>query len=52
MKQMVWLGAFVGSIIGGYIPSLWGAGVFSFSSLIFSTLGAAAGIIIAYKMTS
>ncbi len=41
----------VGSSIGSFIPSLWGAGVFSFSSLIFGALGAMLGIYAAFKMT-
>ncbi len=40
----------LGSVVGGYIPALWGAGLFSFSVLIFSALGALLGIWIAYRM--
>jgi uncharacterized membrane protein YeaQ/YmgE (transglycosylase-associated protein family) len=43
---------FIGSTVGGFVPSLWGAGVFSFSSIIFSSLGAAAGIYIGYKIST
>jgi len=49
MKQFVWLGVFVGSAIGDLIPSLWGAGPLSFSSIIFSTIGGILGIYVAYK---
>ena len=35
---------FVGSIIGGYIPVLFGASLFSFSSLIGNGLGSIVGI--------
>ena len=41
----------VGSTLGGWIPSLWGAGFFSFSGLILSSLGAIAGIYIGFKMS-
>jgi uncharacterized membrane protein YeaQ/YmgE (transglycosylase-associated protein family) len=51
MKQVIWMGMLLGSTIGGFIPTLWGAGFLSFSSLIFSTLGAMAGIYITYKLT-
>lgn len=51
MKQMIWLGMIVGSIIGGFIPSLWGAGMLSFSSILLSGVGAAFGIYAAYKVT-
>ncbi len=48
---MIWLGMFIGSIIGGLIPSLWGAGILSVWSLVLSGVGAIIGIIIGYKMT-
>ncbi len=51
MKQMIWLGLVVGSVVGGFIPSLWGAGVFSFSSIFLSAAGAIAGIWLAFKLT-
>jgi uncharacterized membrane protein YeaQ/YmgE (transglycosylase-associated protein family) len=41
----------LGSTIGSLIPSLWGAGVFSFSSLFFGSVGAIVGIIVAFKLT-
>lgn len=41
----------VGSTIGGFIPALWGDSFLSFSSIIFSALGAMAGIYLAYKLT-
>ncbi|MGD0328256.1 MAG: hypothetical protein ABSB00_00905 [Minisyncoccia bacterium] len=49
MKQLVWLGLFVGSTIGSLIPELWGAGVFSTSSLLLGAVGGIAGIYVAYK---
>lgn len=51
MKPAIWIGMTVGSSIGSFIPSLWGAGVFSFSSIIFGALGAMLGIYVAFKMT-
>jgi hypothetical protein len=47
----VWVGIFVGSTIGSIIPEMWGASIFSFSSIIFSALGAFAGLYIGFKMT-
>ncbi len=43
-KQLIWLGLFVGSTIGGLIPELWGAGMLSFSSILLSAVGGIAGI--------
>jgi hypothetical protein len=51
MKQVIWLGMIVGSIIGGFIPMLWGGSAFSFSSIVFSSLGAVVGIYVAFKLT-
>lgn len=48
-KAIYYLAAFIGSIIGAYIPALWGAGLFSFSSVLFSALGGIAGIVIVWK---
>jgi hypothetical protein len=44
MKTLVWIGILVGSIIGSYVPTLWGAGYFSVASVLFSGAGAFAGI--------
>lgn len=50
-KQLIWIGMIVGSGIGGFIPVLWGDGMFSFSSIIFSALGGILGIYGAFKLT-
>jgi uncharacterized membrane protein YeaQ/YmgE (transglycosylase-associated protein family) len=51
-KPFVWIGMFVGSLIGGYIPALWGdTNLFSFASLILGTIGAVAGIYLGWKMS-
>ncbi|EKE11945.1 MAG: hypothetical protein ACD_14C00061G0001 [uncultured bacterium] len=43
-RWFIWLCIIIGSWIGAYIPMLWGGSVFSFSSIIFSTIGAFVGI--------
>jgi hypothetical protein len=48
-KQMYYIAVFVGSIVGGYIPILWGEGFFSISSLLFGTAGSIIGMILVYK---
>ena len=45
------MGMTVGSLIGGYIPVLFGVDLFSFTSIIFSAIGGIAGIWVSYKMT-
>ena len=51
-KALYYLAAFIGSIVGAYIPSLWGTDLFSFSSIVFSALGGIAGIVIVWKFFS
>ncbi len=48
-KSAYYLAAFIGTTVGGLIPSLWGAGFLSYSSLIFSTIGGILAIVITYK---
>ena len=47
----IWVGIFIGSSIGSFIPELWGASFLSFSSIIFSAAGAFAGLWVGFKMT-
>jgi len=50
-RPLVWIGMAVGSTLGGFIPNLWGAGMFSISGIFFSGVGAIAGIYIGFKMS-
>ena len=49
-KSLIWVGAFVGGAIGGYVPVLFGASVFSASSIIFATMGGVVGIWAGYEL--
>ena len=51
-KSALYLGAFVGSIGGSYLPSLWGAGEFSGWGILLGTMGGLAGIWVAYRLTA
>jgi uncharacterized membrane protein YeaQ/YmgE (transglycosylase-associated protein family) len=51
MQKRIWLGALIGSVIGGFIPDLWGADLFSYSSVLLSTIGGFAGLWLGYKMS-
>jgi uncharacterized membrane protein YeaQ/YmgE (transglycosylase-associated protein family) len=48
-KKTIYLGAIIGAIVGGYVPALWGASLFSFSSIIGSTIGGILGIWLTFK---
>ncbi len=50
MSKMIWLGAFVGSMVGGYVPMLWGADMISMSGIVGSVVGGIAGIVGGYKL--
>ena len=50
-RSVIWIGMFIGSTIGGFIPSLWGADVFSMSGIFWSSAGAIVGIYLAFKFT-
>ncbi|MBI5742506.1 MAG: hypothetical protein HZA25_01550 [Candidatus Niyogibacteria bacterium] len=49
-RTQTYIAMFVGSTLGGMIPMLWGAGVFSFSSIIFSAIGALLGVYVAFRL--
>ena len=50
-KSLIWWGTVIGGIIGGYIPSLWDANMFSVSSVIFTAIGGIVGIWIGYRLS-
>lgn len=50
-KSLIWMGAVIGSAIGGWVPALWGVSVFSFTSIFWSSVGGVLGIVVAYKIT-
>jgi hypothetical protein len=50
MTLLIWIGLSIGSTLGSYLPTIWGAGVFSFASLFGSALGGILGIWLGYKM--
>ena len=49
-KKMIYLGMFIGSTIGGFVPALWGGDLFSMSGLFFSLVGGILGIWAGYRI--
>ena len=43
-RSAIGLCMFFGSLVGGYVPVLWGASSFSLQSFLFGAVGAAAGV--------
>ena len=50
-KSVVWIGVFVGSALGGYAPSLFGAETFSMWGLLGSTVGGIVGVFVGIKLS-
>jgi len=50
MNKFIWAGLFLGSLIGGFIPALWGDGSFSLSGIIFSAVGGAIGVWLGFRV--
>jgi len=51
-KSLIWIFMAIGSTIGGYIPTLWGSGFFSFSSVILTAVGGILGIWLGYRLSN
>lgn len=50
-KRAIFFGMMGGSVLGGWLPTLWGASGFSMSAIVFSTLGGLAGIWAGWKIS-
>jgi hypothetical protein len=51
-KTIIIIGMIIGSTIGGYLPTLFGAHGISYWSLLGSTIGGLIGIYISFKLSS
>ena len=51
-KKIIMLSAVVASTIGGYIPTIFGASAFSFSSIIVGAVFGILGIWLSYRLLS
>jgi outer membrane lipoprotein SlyB len=49
-KAPIWVGMVAGSLLGGWIPTLFGAGAISVSAVIGSVVGGLAGIYLGYQV--
>lgn len=51
-RRVIWLGMFVGSLLGAYVPMLWGDDSFlSLSSVFTGAVGAFLGVWLGFKLT-
>ncbi len=51
-KPLIWVFMAIGSVIGGYVPMLWGASFLSFSSIFLTAVGGIIGIWIGFKLSN
>ena len=49
-KKLIWLGFFVGSTAGNFLPALWGGDAISVAGFVCAFLGGIAGMWIGYRM--
>jgi hypothetical protein len=49
-RRVVWIFVGVGMLVGGFVPVIWGGSALGFASLVFGTLGGAAGLWLATKL--
>jgi uncharacterized membrane protein YeaQ/YmgE (transglycosylase-associated protein family) len=50
-RKFTMLGMVVGSIGGGYLPTMWGESGVSFAALVCSVVGGILGIVVGYRMS-
>jgi predicted MFS family arabinose efflux permease len=51
VRSAIWIGIFVGSTIGGFVPALWGGDLVSYSGLLLSGAGAFVGLWVGAKFS-
>jgi hypothetical protein len=49
-KSRIWIAIFIGSTIGGFVPALWGGDMLSVAEVLWSGIGALAGLWVANVM--
>ncbi|MDO8469891.1 MAG: hypothetical protein Q7S84_02625 [bacterium] len=50
-RSLTWIGMILGSLVGGFVPLLWGGDTFSLSSIAFSGIGGLLGIYLGYRLS-
>ena len=50
-KFLIMVTLTVGSVLGSYLPTLWGAGLFSMWSVLLGGIGGLLGIWVGYKLS-
>ena len=50
-KRLIWIGAIVGSTVGGMLPALWKGSMLSIWGFVLSTVGGIVGIWAGWKLS-
>ncbi len=50
-KLLIGIGAFFGSLLGSYLPVLWGGSLLGLAAVLLGTVGGIAGIIMGYRLS-
>jgi hypothetical protein len=51
-KSIIWIFMIIGSTIGSFIPTLWGAGFLSISSVLLTAVGGMLGIWLGFRLSN
>lgn len=49
-KSLIWIFMGIGSMVGGYLPTLWGENFLSMSSVLLTAVGGILGIWLGFKL--
>ncbi len=49
-KTIIYIGVFIGSTAGSYLPVLWGGSMFSYTSVLLGGIGGIVGLVVTYKL--
>lgn len=50
-KKLILIFLCIGTLLGGYLPLLWGGSTFSLASVILSGIGGLAGVYTGYRLS-
>jgi hypothetical protein len=50
LMSRTWIAILIGSTIGGFVPALWGGEMLSYTGVLWSGIGAIAGLWVANMM--
>jgi outer membrane lipoprotein SlyB len=50
-RAPIWVGMVVGSVLGGWVPTVVGADAVSFASVVGGTVGGIAGIVLGWMVS-